>query len=125
MRKWPKSAMTIHVMLADGDTRDSIEAVVNVCFSLPNHTTLEIENVLYVPTLSTSLFSVQQHLAYNECSMRSHNNTLQLNFPDFNIDTAPTDFSFPCIPTNNIPDFTSVACTNLVHMMCNNVCLPR
>ena len=125
MRKWPANAATGHVLLANGNTKTKISGVGTVPFSLPNSTVLEIENVLYVPTLSSSIFSIRQQIAYDDCHMRSQGNTLQLIFSTFTIDTAPDNFSFPCCSTTSPPHYASLHRPNNVHIMCNKVTLPR
>ena len=125
LRKWPVNAATNHVLLADGSTRTKISGVGTVKFSLPNSTVIEMENILYVPSLSSSLFSVRQHIAYNNCKMRSEGNTLRLIFPNFTIDTAPDNFSFPISKTTSEPHYTSVRRPHNIQATCNNVTLPR
>ena len=57
---WPPTARARHVMLADKDCTAPIEGFGTIAISI-NGFNIRLHNVLYVPALSTSLFSVKEH----------------------------------------------------------------
>ena len=50
-----------------------------------NNYILRLQNVLYVPSLSTSLFSLKEHAQYANCSIRIENNRFFISFPTYTI----------------------------------------
>ena len=71
-----------HVTLADGTTTSKIEGMGTIQFSI-NHNTVTLHNVLLVPTLSHSLFSVKQHCHSPGNYFHSESGTATLAFPTF------------------------------------------
>ena len=52
---------------------------------------MKLQNVLYVPSLSTSLFSIKEHAQYEQCSLRVENNRFFLSFPTYTIKKLISD----------------------------------
>ena len=81
---WPASAKVQHVLLADGTSKAPIQGIGSILFSI-NDFAVRLHNVLYVPTLSTSLFSIKEHAQYQQCSVRIQDNRYFLTFPTYTI----------------------------------------
>jgi len=73
---------TTHVTLADGDATAKIEGLGNVQLKINNHY-YELKDVLYVPDLSDSLFSVKKHQETPGHYAHFEKNELTLAFPTF------------------------------------------
>jgi len=71
-----------HVTLADGSTKSNIKGIGTVAFKLGRNTHV-LQNVIYVPSLSTSLFSVKHHCSQQGCTFHVENNQATLAFPTF------------------------------------------
>ena len=70
------------VVLADGVTTAPIKGSGSIEFKIKNNM-FRLNNVLYVPSLSSSLFSIKQHCQYKGCYFHSENNLATLAFPSF------------------------------------------
>ena len=71
-----------HVTLADGQTNSKIEGIGTIEFTI-NNNKVTLHNVLLVPTLSHSLFSVKQHCSLPGTYFHSESNVATLAFPTF------------------------------------------
>ena len=103
---WPPSAKVQDVLLADGTSRAPIRGIGSIIFSI-NSFIVRLHNVLYVPTLSTSLFSVKEHAQYDGCSLRIEHNRYFLSFPSYTIkktigDELSITVKLPCQPCDII-----------------------
>jgi len=70
------------VVLADGVTTAPIKGSGSIEFKIKDNM-FRLNNVLYVPALSSSLFSIKQHCQYKGCYFHSENNIATLAFPSF------------------------------------------
>jgi len=61
LRKW--DGETKFVTLADGKAYAHIEGMGDINIKIDGHKPITLKNVLYVPTLSDPLFSLQQHVS--------------------------------------------------------------
>ena len=78
---WPYDAKVQNVLLVDGESKASIHGIGTIFFSL-NDFIIRLHNILYVPSLSTSLFSVKEHTTqYEKCSLKIEDNRFFLSFP--------------------------------------------
>lgn len=60
---------------------------------------MRVQNVLYVPDLQSSLFSVLTHIQHEGCELLSENKTTDIKFRSFTIpDTMGHDMSFQVSP---------------------------
>ena len=84
---WQPSSSTTEVTLADGQTTAKIEGIGTISFELNKHKVV-LHNVLLVPSLSESLFSIKQHCVSTGNYFHTENNLATLAFPEF-IHTAP------------------------------------
>ena len=79
---WPAEARVQHVLIADRDSKAKIDGIGTIVISI-NNFTVRLQNVLYVPSLSTNLFSIKEHVQYDKCSMHIENNKFYLSFPSY------------------------------------------
>ena len=77
---WGKHESIQAVTLADGVTTSPILGIGNVSFYLDDHN-ITLTNVLFVPALSDSLFSIKQHSMYQGNYFHVENNIATLAFP--------------------------------------------
>ena len=69
---------------------------------------MEFKNALYVPSLSTHLFSIKEFLRYQGCYFFGENNNVTLTFPTFLTDAHIHDeITFSISPTNTTPIFST------------------
>ena len=61
------SGATNHVTLGDGHTKSPIKGVGHIYFVVPKGYTIHLHNVMYVPILNVSLFSVKQRMKFVGC----------------------------------------------------------
>ena len=74
------------VHLADGNTTLPIHGVGNITINIGIHK-ITLKNVLYVPQLKDTLFSVTEHIKTKDCSFMGTNNQYILIFPKFSVPT--------------------------------------
>ena len=78
------------VLLGDGSTKIPVHVIGTIDIIINEKYRIKLHNVLYVPDLADTLFSVKSHMKYLHCSFLAANNNITLNFPDTPI-TADTD----------------------------------
>ena len=78
-----KSQTEQDVFMADGTSSIPIKGMDTIKIDLSNDSVIELHNVLYVPDLNTSLFSVKEHMRYTGCYFHAENNTATITFPEF------------------------------------------
>ena len=95
-----------YVKLGDGTTKCPIMGHGTVQLLL-NQKTIRLHNVLYVPDLEVSLFSIKTHMKIQGCYEHSENNVCTIAFPTFTIDAITNDeIEFYTKPSDtNTPDF--------------------
>ena len=99
---------TPNVTLADGNTSTPIQGYGTVRLMLNNKFPIELHNALYVPKLSSNLFSVKEFLRYQGTFIVGENNTFTLAFPSFLLDIPITnEICFNTPPTSCIPIFST------------------
>jgi len=81
-----------HVTLADGQAHAPIKGVGTISVSIGNHVAT-LHDVLYVPSLSDPLFSVQKHVSQPGNYVHIENTKATIAFPTF-IATIPIDTEF-------------------------------
>ena len=74
---------TQHVTLGDGKTTQPICGVGTIEFTTSLGHTIRLHNVVYVPGLNVSLYSIKQHMKYEGCYEHSEYNSCRLAFPSF------------------------------------------
>ena len=100
------------VTLADGKTKAVITGVGTARFSINNKYTVEFDNAILVPTLSSNLFSIKSFIQYYGTHMHAENNTITLALPTFITDAHITDEIFiHTNPSTNTPVFSSTTAT--------------
>ena len=77
---------------------------------------VELHNVLFVPDLEDTLFSITEHIQSPNCSLKAEKNKYTLSNPTFNI-IAKLDNEVhvnitPCTDINRIADFSSISTNN-------------
>ena len=72
-----------HVTLADGVTKAPIQGIGTIRALLNQSHTIELHNVLYVPSLTSNLFSVKEFVRYNGTLTLAENNSFTIAFPTF------------------------------------------
>ena len=77
----PTSKNQKYVHLAD-DTKLKIEGIGHIDMTIEGKR-IRIPDVLYIPALHSSLFSVRQHIAYQGCAVLAFNNSVTITFGDF------------------------------------------
>ena len=98
------------VTLGDGTTTSPIKGKGTIAYQVQHHI-VHLHNVLYVPNLNVSLYSIKQHMKVQGCSEHSEANTCTIAYPTFTIKastkheiefiaTIPSDTTKP-------PDFDS------------------
>ena len=108
---------TPNVILADGSSSAPIQGIGTVKLLLNNRHPIELHNALYVPTLSTNLFSVKEFLHYQGTFIIAEHNIMTLAFPTFTFDIPINqEISFQSIPTNCKPIFS----TKTAHLHSHN-----
>ena len=73
-----------------------------------NNKIIKLHDVLYVPDLEVSLFSVKTHMRHQGCYEHSQNNTCTLAFPSFTFDALTNndiEFYASPSPSTDTPDF--------------------
>ena len=93
---WDSSHPIQSVILADGTTQSPIKGISTVKFILPNNKCIELHNTLFVPNLSSNLFSIKAFIIYKQCGFTTENSSYTLFSPIsiFPIMFHP-NFSFP------------------------------
>ena len=81
----PYTGKNKYVTLGDGTIKCQIQGIVTMDITLPNRSKLRFHNVIYVPTLNVSLFSIKQHMRYTGYSEHSQNNICTIAFPNTRI----------------------------------------
>jgi len=71
-----------HVTLADGVSKSKIEGIGSIAMAFGKNKHV-IHNVLYVPQLSTSLYSIKHHCMQQGCIFYVEGNSATLTFPTF------------------------------------------
>ena len=84
---WQPSSSTTEVTLADGLTTAKVEGIGTISLELNKHK-VTLHNVLLVPSLSESLFSIKQHCVSKGNYFHTENNQATLAFPEF-LHTTP------------------------------------
>ena len=78
-------------------------------FLINNKFPVLFHNVLFVPSLSTNLFSVKEFLRYQGTLLFGHNNLMTIAFPSFIFDAHIKDeITFTTSPTSLNPLFSSI-----------------
>ena len=112
-----------HVTLGDGATTCAIKGIGSVEFCTHLGHKIRLHNVLYVPNLNVSLFSIKQHMKYKGCYEHSSHNQCTIAFPSTTI-TADTndeiEFSATTPPTDHTvaPSFDEA--TAILHAPANH-----
>ena len=70
------------VVLADGTTTAPIKGIGSMEFWIDKHM-YRLHNVIYVPQLSHSLFSIKEHCKWKGCYFHAENNVATIAFPKF------------------------------------------
>lgn len=115
----PWTHKTKHVTLADGVTHSPIQGTGISSFLIDNKHCVEFHNVIYVPNLSSNLFSIKEFIRYQGTYLHAVNNTFTLAFPSFITDAIIGDEIFiRTFPTNIKPTFstTTAPITQLQHI---------
>ena len=84
---WSQQYPVSHVILVDGKTRAKIEGVGTAKIRINNKHTLHLHNAIFVPSLSTCLYSIKEHLCYAGCSQFAEGLTFTLTILTFIVDT--------------------------------------
>ena len=95
------------VKLGDGTSQCAILGVGTIQITT-NNKTIKLHNVLYVPDLDVSLFSVKTHMTIQGCFEHCENNTCTLAFPTFTFDAITNneiEFYARPSPSTMTPDF--------------------
>ena len=78
-----------HVTLADGTTKEPVKGIGSISFfTTDKNKTFKMRGVLYVPSLSNSLYSVQQHCLEHGCIFHVEKEQVLLSFPTFQYKTS-------------------------------------
>ena len=67
--------------MADGLNQSKIMGIGTVRLRILTQLFIELENVLFVPDLITSLFYITTHMNYKGCYFHAENNKTTLEFP--------------------------------------------
>ena len=105
------------VKLGDSKAKCPIRGVGTIMFTVKGKT-ICLHNVLFVPDLDVSLYSVKQHMMIPGCYEHSENNTCSLAFPTFMFDddtaqeiqfhaSKPKETDEPDFDSSNVPTPTS------------------
>ena len=107
-----------HVILVDGVSKAKIEGFGIVRFLINNRHAVEFKNALYVPSLSTNLFSIKDFIRYQGCMFLAEHNVISLAFPKF-IATANigSEVTISTSPTKCKPTFSTL--NAITHKNCN------
>ena len=98
-----------HVTLADGTSKTPILGYGIARFSIDNKYVLEFHNSIYVPNLSTNLFSLRKYIKYSGCFAHTGHNSFTLAFPTFSTEANISDeISINIAPTTNPPNFSTL-----------------
>ena len=97
-----------HVTLADGSSKAQIQGIGTTKFLINNKFSVEFHNVLYVPSLSSNLFSVKEFLRYKGTLLLAENSTMIIAFPSFITEAHIDDeITFHTQPTTKPPIFST------------------
>ena len=95
---------TQHVTLGDGKTTQPICGVGTIEFTTSLGHTIRLHNVVYVPGLNVSLYSINQHMKYEGCYEHSEYNSCRLAFPSFILPVDNNDeLEFKVQPSTKSP----------------------
>ena len=71
-----------YVTLGNGKTKCPIKGIGSIEFEITSGQKLRFHNVIFVPDLDVSLFSIKQHMQYEGCYEHSQNNKCYIAFPN-------------------------------------------
>ena len=72
------------VILGDGSAKFSVLGIGVIYISIGNYY-IQLHDVLYVPQLQDTLFSITEHIKYELCKVDASNNKYNLIFPTLHI----------------------------------------
>ena len=101
-----------YVTLGDGTTKLQVSGQGTIKINIETFV-IELHNVLLVPDLEDTLFSITEHIQSPNCSLRAEKNKYTLFYPTFNI-IARLDNEVhlqisPCTDINRTPDFSTLS----------------
>ena len=105
---WYNTKQT-HVTLADGSSTAIMDGIGTIRFTINNKFPVEFHNVLFVPSLSSNLFSVKEFLRYKGTLLLAENTNFILAFPSFITDTTiSNEITIQTNNTNQPPIFSTI-----------------
>ena len=97
-----------HVTIADGNSIVPIQGIGTIKFRIYNKYPVEFHNVLYVPSLSSNLFSVKEFLRYKGTFILAENSSMIMAFPSFVTEATISDeLTLHTQPTTTQPLFST------------------
>ena len=109
---WHKNHPIQNVTMADGQSSLPIKGIGTIRWLINNKHPIEFHNVLYIPSLSTNLFSVKAFMHYQGCYFHTEGKTCTLAFPSFTTDGyIDQEFYVSLSPTKISPTFSSINAT--------------
>ena len=104
-----------YITLGDGTTKIHVSGKGTIKINIETFV-IELHNVLLVPDLEDTLFSITEHIQSPNCSLRVEKNKYTLFYPTFNI-IARLDNEVhlqisPCTDINRMVDFSTLSNAN-------------